>query len=159
MAPRTLALALAVPGAVALLGPVLWATLFSRAARHRRRWRGYLRRLPNLSETGTWVREGYVGFEDGSKAGGWGGCEGGYHPFPCPMTLGETALHLHPWPAAHVPAEGRLARLKALSVPWAQLRPGADRFTWVLSEEPRLVLHLAADGARALDRRLAREDA
>lgn len=150
---RLILVGLSVTGASLLAGPILWRTVFCRPARLRRRWRGYLKRLPNIPEPATWIREGYVGFEDGSKAGGWGGCEGRYQPFPGPLSLGERALHVHPWPAAHVPTEGGLQRLKPLSVPWEALQPGGDGFTWRLCEDPPLVLHLASEGAKALERK------
>ncbi len=153
MSQRLIFAGLSVAGATLLLGPILWKTLFSRPARLRRRWKGYLKRLPNLPETAIWIREGYTGFEDGSKVGGWGGCGGSYQPFPGPLSVGETALHVHPWPAANVPTEGGLQRLKPLSVPWNALNPGGDRFTWRLCEDPPLVLHLAAEGAKALERK------
>jgi len=123
---------------------------FSRRARAVRRWRILLKRFPSVDEGGRWVKEGYLGFEGGDLA--WGSLAADqFEPHGCPLGMGATGLHLHPWPVVQRPLAPWERRMLPLCVSWGELQPAGDRFTFELCENPRLLLHLTAEGARALE--------
>lgn len=143
------ALVSAVVLGLAGLGWAVHRLWHSRRARRARTWKALQRRFPAVEEGGSWIPEGYLAFEGEDLC--WGSlAETRFEPHGIPLGVGEHGLHLHPWPVVQRPLEAWERRMKPLCVPWAKVVPGGDRFTWRLCENPPLLLHLTAEGARHL---------